>query len=142
MNSQRQLIEQTREFVSPLLATEGVSPVLHWLAAWFMQTPVENIQGGSFVLFEFKQGASAVGDSPTPVSSAEGVCWGAFPLVLDRIDTVPNVSVTLSAYPINLDSVGSQSSKSSSVSCLNFDVVLSRKTHAVDVKSVLSVVNK
>jgi hypothetical protein len=42
--------------------------------------------------------------------------------------------VGLFAYPINFDSIGSLSSKTSG---LNFDVILSRKTLAVDVKTIL-----
>ncbi len=145
LNSKRQLLEPVKLVSVPLQFAEGGQSV-QWLAYWHMQTPVETVEAGSFVLFEFKSLAAAPspGSSPVtagPTSDSSNLCWGVYPLALETVDSVWNHSVALHSYPLNLDALSSSNPVAKKTAKISFGVILSRRSNAVDMQSILNHLN-
>lgn len=85
MNSKREPIEPGKELRGPaLIQMQPGNKNVYWAVSWHMQTPLENLETGSFVLVEYraKVGADIDSTSPSTVTATTQL-----PLEADGIDS-------------------------------------------------------
>ncbi|CAM9491761.1 unnamed protein product [Scytosiphon promiscuus] len=77
LSAKGQLVEAAQEFEAPAMKS---SSYLWWGRSWHMQTPLETLGSGTFVVFELRdlQGGNK-----------KAICWGALPLDPDHLNTQP-----------------------------------------------------
>jgi hypothetical protein len=114
----------------------------HWGWQWHMQTPLENIPAGSFVLIEVLYSSSSAGAGGDNSSGGGGgcCCWTSFPLELESVDSGPDCA-PLMDYPLPT-AVADLAHLSRAVpgdNRLSFGVVLSKRARAMDRETVMQV---
>ena len=135
MSSKRQLVEPARELRGPALVqpaqVEGkrvLRPVLHWAASWHMQTPLENLDSGSYLLLEYRAKA---GDTAVTAS---------LQYALDRA-VIDSGDEELQLVPQTLQQGGASAGGSASGgavrSTLQVTITLSRKPRDIKLLDVL-----
>lgn len=103
-NDKGQLIERTKELLNPALSSidragyalgEGYSfpsplgTALFWGAYWHMHTPLQNIEAGSFVLLELRDGAADNHDNA-------GCYWARYPVDFATVNSTSDEPLQLS----------------------------------------------
>lgn len=139
MNSKRQLVEPSKELRGPALIQQqsinGDSKNVYWAVSWHMQTPLENLDAGSFILIEFRARA-AIGNEKAASVDTGTTSFVQLPLERESIDS----------SDINLQFTGPIESGSKSVSAaaarerstLRTTIILSRKPRDIKLADVLA----
>lgn len=131
MNSKGELVEPAKELHYPALIQSVIGsskPAAYWAVSWHMQTPLENLDAGSFVLVEYRSSSSsAEGEAASAV-----IAEARMPLDKEYIDS-GKMSVPLET-PV--DQSKANSSAVEIAGSLQVEVKLARKALPVTLRMI------
>lgn len=101
---------------------------IYWGSVWHMQTPLDNIDTGSFVAIEYRSVATTPGATATTVIAT-------FPLDIESIDSGLQ---TVQLLPSADASKGNPIFANGDKSTVQIEIVLNKRNREIDVKSLYS----
>lgn len=139
MNSKRQLVEPAKELRGPALiqlqSSNGSSKTVYWAVSWHMQTPLENLDAGSFILIEYRARAAS-GNEKAATADAAATSFIQLPLERENIDSSDtNLQFT---GPIEAGSKSISAAAAQERSTLRTTIILSRKPRDTKLADVLA----